>query len=246
VRMAEVRRRAEAALARVRERELANGYMLRVGTLATSAAHELGTPLATIAVLSKDLADEYGDNPDLAEKMRTLRQQVGRCKDALSVITAEAGVPRAEGEALVAADAYLENLVESWRKSRPGVAVTHRFEGSLPAPGVAPQPGLGQAILNVLNNAADAAKGLVALEAHWTATELTMEVSDRGPGFSGDALAAATEPFFSTKEGGMGLGLFVAKAVIDQLGGTLYLGNRAEGGAIARITIPLNPSGAPS
>jgi len=147
VRMAEVRRQGDDALAQVRERELTDRYVVRLGTLATGAAHELGTPLSTIAILSKDLAEEYADHPDLAKKMRTLRQQVDRCKETLSVIAAEGGVPRAESGAGMAADAYLEKLLENWRKLRPDVVVEHSFKGQISAPNIIPQPGLGQACL---------------------------------------------------------------------------------------------------
>jgi two-component system, sensor histidine kinase RegB len=96
--------------------------------------------------------------------------------------------------------------------------------------------------LNLLNNAADASSEEIELHGTWDHRSLLIEILDRGPGLSADILANAGKPFFTTKAPGhgFGIGLFLANATIERLGGTVQLFNRAEGGACTRISLPLS------
>jgi two-component system sensor histidine kinase RegB len=100
---------------------------------------------------------------------------------------------------------------------------------------------LGQALLNIFNNAADAA-GDVEIDARWSIAGLDIEVRDRGPGLTAEVREHAGEPFFSTKAPGtgMGLGLFLARSTVERLGGSVTLSDRAGGGAVCRVHLPLD------
>jgi two-component system sensor histidine kinase RegB len=245
VRMGEVRRQRDSDVARIREQALTDRYVVRLGALAAGAAHELGTPLSIIAVLSKEMANDCQGDPTQMERLTILREQVERCKTTLSAIAAESGSPRAEGGRPMPVDHYLDELLEQWHATRPKVLLSHNWNGPDPAPVVNPEPGLGQVLISLLNNAADAtAKGddkRVEVDVVWTRSQLTVTVRDHGPGFAGDLIRQAVEPFVTTKTEGMGLGLFLTKAIIDQLGGELALSNRPDGGAEVRIGLPLKP-----
>ncbi len=240
-RMSDQRRQRSQEIVSLREQTLTDRYLARLGTQAAGAAHELGTPLATIAVIAKETARDYADDPDLAERMSILRGQVERCKSILSAIAAEGGRPRAEAGHRIPVDDYLHALIDNWKDMRPTAQVTCQLHGNDPTPTVWTEGGLGQALLSLLNNAADAGGGQpVEINVRWDLTELMIDVCDRGPGFPGNDPSAVIDPLFSTKDDGLGLGLFLTQAVIDQLGGYLQLSNRDGGGAVSRIVLPLS------
>ena len=238
VRMRETVRERDSLRARMREQALRHERMLALGTFAAGAAHELGTPLATIAVLAKELA--RSDERE-APRLKILREQVDRCKDILGSLAAAVGETRAESGSAHLLDQYLNELVERWRDAHPQVEAHVQLQGAVPQPPrIVADLTLGQALLNVLNNAAEASNW-VAIDARWDDAALSMEVRDRGTGFAPHVLEHVGEPFFTTKSpgSGMGLGLFLARSTLERLGGNLLLANREEGGAVCRIHLPI-------
>ena len=244
VRMANSLRERDRALAEIREKALRDEHLVELGTLATGAAHELSTPLATLAVLTGELGHEHDDDPELQELARTMRQQVDRCKEILSNISASTGQRRAEGGGRVAIDHYLRQLVEQWRELRPQARVQLTLKGPTPAPDILADKTLSQAIINILNNAADASIDHVEIEGHWDQSSLTLDIRDRGEGMADLIKRAVGTPFLTTKAGGHGLGLYLAKSVIDRYAGALAFSDRPGGGCQARITLPLTQAGA--
>jgi two-component system sensor histidine kinase RegB len=234
-------RERDRGLAEAREQALRDERLIALGTLAAGAAHELATPLSTMAVLTKELEREYSHGDDLAGRLRTLREQIDRCKNVLSVLSASAGQVRAESGSRLPVDEYLEQIIGDWRRVRPAVTVRARWSGVGPAPAVLAERTLTQAIMNVLNNAADASPHDVEVIARWDDRQWQIEVYDRGDGLSDAASAHAGKGIFTTKkEGqGLGLGLFLAHSTIGRFGGSVQLFNRDGGGACTRIILPL-------
>lgn len=238
VRMSETRASRDRLLARIREEQLKNERVVALGTLAAGAAHELATPLATMAVLVKDLAPHQ---PVAPQTLDILRAQIARCKEILASLTATAGTLRAEGGSSQPLDRWLEALVRRWQAMRPGVVVRTRFAGTQPAPRIVAEQTLVQAITNILNNAADASPQSVEIEGRWSEHELVLEVADRGPGLAPEVQAAVGETFVTTKapEAGLGLGLFLTFTTLSRFGGTVRLLNREGGGVRCLLTLPL-------
>jgi two-component system, sensor histidine kinase RegB len=241
VRMGETRRSRDRLLARMREDELRNERIVALGTLAAGAAHELGTPLSTMAILAKEMEQDAGATPAARENLRVLRGQIDRCKSILSTLSASAGQSRAEGGGRMPLEDYLADIVERWRAARHGVSVRQRFEGPRPSPEIAAERTLSQAIVNILNNAADASPDSVEIAGRWNEREVVLEICDRGEGLAPAAVEAAGQPFFTTKAPGqgLGLGLFLAHAALRRLGGTVRLYNREGGGVCTRLELPL-------
>ncbi|CAK0740633.1 two-component system, sensor histidine kinase RegB [Gammaproteobacteria bacterium] len=238
VRMSSTLRERDRLVAEMREQAIYQERMLALATLAAGAAHELGTPLSTMAVLLKDLAP---DQPLPAEKIDILRSQVARCKEILASLSATAGAARAEGGTRVALDSWLDDTLHKWQAMRPGINTRARFTGDYPVPWIVAEQTLTQAITNILNNAADASPENVAVEGHWNDDELTLEVADRGPGLAPEVRDTVGEPFTTTKDPdkGLGLGLFLAYTTLSRFGGTVLLMNREHGGVRCRLTLPL-------
>jgi two-component system, sensor histidine kinase RegB len=241
VRMAASLRERDHLLAATREDVLRNERIVGLGTLAAGAAHELGTPLATMAVVIQELQRDQGSNAELSDNLGLLRNQVDTCKAILTRLVASSGEVRAEGGGAQALDVYLAELLAQWQLLRPQVGVTVQWHGTQPAPMILAEQTLGQAIMNLLNNAADASPQGVEVEGNWDQRELAIEIRDHGPGLTAEAAGKAGKVFFTTKgpEHGLGLGLFLANATIERFGGKVSMFNRPGGGACVRVKLPL-------
>ncbi|MDP1707978.1 MAG: ATP-binding protein [Gammaproteobacteria bacterium] len=239
VKMGNTLRERERMLAEVRENALRDERLVALGALAVGAAHELGTPLGTMAIVLKELEHEYAQQPELTDKLRLLRDQVARCKGTISSMLSSTEQARAESGYSVAIDTYLEDLLAQWRCVRPAAQLSYHWGSPTPAPQIVAEQAFGQIITNLLNNAADASEHSVEVEASCDDGQLKVDVLDRGAGLTPMVQAHAGELFFTSRESGQGLGLFLVKAVLRRFGGALTLSNRDGGGACAEVTVPL-------
>ncbi|MEO8992359.1 MAG: ATP-binding protein [Nitrosospira sp.] len=233
-------RERDKDLALAREQALRNEQIIALGTLAAGAAHELGTPLATMAVVTGELQDEYKENREFQDNIRILRDQITQCKRTLTQLLADAGQARAEEGSGQAVDSFLRQVLDKWQLMRPSVQFTYRDSGVKPAPKILNTQLLSQSILNLLNNAADASLKHIEIEVSWNYQELHLQILDYGDGLSGEAVQRAGQPFFTSKAPGQGfgIGLFLANANIERFGGKVRLTNRV-GGACTQVTLPL-------
>ena len=239
VKMASSLRERDQALAIAREKALQDEHLVTLGTLATGAAHELGTPLSTMAVLAKELHTEQQSDDELREKADIIRQQVERCKTIISDISTTTGQTRAEGGKKQEIQTYLEQTFQQWHSLRPEAHAKLTTHGQDETVYIFADKTLTQALLNLLNNAADASINHIDITAQWDNETLNLLIIDQGPGIAGDIKNAIGQPFFTTKKDGYGLGLYLAHAVIERYGGNLTLSNRTEGGVAAQVTLPL-------
>jgi len=234
-------RERERKLAETREQILQNEHLVALGTLAAGAAHELGTPLGTMAILTAELEQEYTAPAlaDLRRKLGILRRQVDRCKDALSVVSASGGASRAESGHRMAVRKYLDSVLEEWQRLHPHAGLKVQIPEQATAATIIAERTLTQALVNVLNNAAEASPEEVSVEARWSAAELVLTIEDRGPGLSDEILEQLGRQPVTTKQTGLGVGLYLAQATIRRLGGNLHVCNRNQGGTRVHITVPL-------
>src|SRR5512143_2798657 len=227
-------RARDQALADLRERQLRDERIVALGTQAALAAHELATPLATIQTTAHELAAEFANDPDIGADCRLLEKQAQACKGILTQLAARAqdGAPTPQPLA-----AWLAALAERWQVLRPDAQLTLRLPDDTRL--FIPPDGLEQAIVNLLNNAADVSPGAVEFGAEADREALHIDVSDRGPGFTPEQKAQAGRVLFSGKGGrGWGIGLALTHATLERLGGTLTLTEREGGGTRARIRLP--------
>lgn len=235
--------RAKAAqLAELRQRAAEEDHIVRMGLLASGAAHELGTPLATLSVILGDWKrmPEFRNSPVLLEEIAEMQTQLQRCKSIVSGILLSAGKARGESAVRTTIHTFLDGLAEEWEDSRPvkDFEYENRIVDDIP---VAFDSALKQSIDNLLDNALEASPtGWVGLEASLGDGTLTLVVTDRGPGFAPSVLAQFGKPYQTTKgKAGGGLGLFLVVNVARTLGGAVVARNREEGGAEVKLTIPL-------
>jgi two-component system sensor histidine kinase RegB len=244
---------AATQLALSREHRLA-----ALGALATAAAHELGTPLGTIAVVARELERALPENSTEIEDVRLLRAQAERCR----TIIARLANPE---EALLGATArlplgaLLDDIAAPHRGEDLEIRVTVTPPANAKTGDSAPQvwraPELLHGLGNIIENAADFAHTLVQVNATWDAHFLEVEVVDDGPGFAPEIFDTLGEPYVTSRPGhhaleeseraptgdaldeheGMGLGFFIAKILLEQTGGVVRAGNPAAGGAAVQV-----------
>jgi two-component system sensor histidine kinase RegB len=215
--------------------------VVRIGALAAGAAHELATPLTTIAILVDEI--RHGeDTAGIGRDADVIAAQVDACRRTLSNLTAAARHARTAGRS-EPIDRYLEDIAAHCRAMRPGLVLTHRWQGELPVPQVDPDPALRQTIMILLNNAADASPADIEMGGRWDADSVHVTIVDRGAGVPAGALDKLGHVFFTTKLPGQGTGLgsVLAATTVRQLGGTLRWSNRPGGGTCVELVLPLSP-----
>ncbi len=235
----------DAALAQVRQRAAEDDHIVRMGLLASGAAHELGTPLASLSVLIGDWRGlpQLAAEEDLQEDLADMEAAVQRCKTIVSSILMAAGEARGTATEFTSVRAFLQAIVAEWRSNATGrmpaeLAFADHF-GEPDVPIIA-DPALRQVIGNAIDNAVEVSPHWIGLTALRVRGCLVLEVSDRGPGFDPAMLESFGRPYHSTKgRAGGGVGLFLLVNVLRKMGGAASARNNPEGGATVRMEIPL-------
>ncbi|MDH5232567.1 MAG: ATP-binding protein [Gammaproteobacteria bacterium] len=241
VKLAEAIRLRDQALADAQARALQDEHLIALGTFAAGAAHELGTPLSTMAVITNELSQHADQDKDkeLKEYTQILRDQVDRCKKTLTQLSARAGQSRAEGGRSQGLQNFLDEVLLHWKNMRPSVHMEKTITPYDCDLYIMADATLAQAITNILNNAADASPDYVAFQAHWDQHNLYLKIVDQGDGFVATSIDALGQEFFTTKKEGHGIGLFLAQAVFERLGGEMKIENQDQGGACVSVRLPL-------
>ena len=240
--MAQTLRERDRVLAAAREQALRDENLVALGTLAAGAAHELGTPLNTMSIVVDELKMDHPakEDADTHEQLVLISEQIQRCKEALSVMSASAGELRADAGKAMPVDTYLRNLLIQWQSEHTKIEFSQTLQGSKPAPELLADRSLDQAIINILNNAADVSPDWVSAKAEWTAENLTLKIFDHGPGLDNETKARIGKMPFSSKPEGLGVGLYLAHSAIERLGGEVdYAALPGEQGTCTRIRLPL-------
>ncbi|MCY7312506.1 MAG: sensor histidine kinase [Pseudoxanthomonas sp.] len=241
-RISRILRARDARLADLRQRAAEDDHIVRMGLLASGAAHELGTPLATLSVILGDWRHmpPFTEQPELQQEIDEMQAQLSRCKTIVTGILQSAGEARGEAPVETTVYGFLDELVAEWRASRPVQYMEYRnsFGADLP---IISDWGLKQMIHNVLDNALEASPQWVGLYASRDGGRLVLRVRDDGPGFAPALLAQFGKPYQSSKgRPGGGLGLFLSLNVARSLGCSISALNRAEGGAVVTMLLPLS------
>jgi two-component system, sensor histidine kinase RegB len=206
-------------------------HLSQLDGLAAAAAHELGTPLATITVIAKELERSISENSRHGEDVRLLREQAQRCREILAKITE---LP-ASGEPFggMKLSGLLEEVVAPHRDFGIAIDVTLPSDRALEPTG-ARNPAIVYGLGNLVENAVDFARSSVEITANWDEEEVVITIRDDGPGFAPEILDRLGEPYVTTRrhrftedseETGLGLGFFIAKTLLERSGATLNFSN---------------------
>jgi two-component system sensor histidine kinase RegB len=228
-------------LALAREQELS-----ALGGQAAAAAHLLGTPLATITIIAKELVRELPASSPLKEDVDELLAQAKRCRETLATLGRGAGGDARHSSFTRAPLSNLLNTIaESYRGRGVAVELAVTVSPGLAEPVLALAPELRHAIANLVDNAVRFARSRVDIAIAVRPDLVSVEIADDGPGFTPEVLDWLGEPYLSTRreEGGLGLGVFIAKALLARTGAKVHFANRdklshREKGALVAIEWP--------
>ncbi len=246
---------AATQMALAREQKLTD-----LGGVVAAAAHELGTPLATIKLVSTELMEALADRPDLLEDARLIREQADRCRDILR------SMGRAGKDDLHLRSAPLAVVIREAAEPHLGRGREIIFEvapgpgGDARQPSIQRRPEVIHGLRNLVQNAVDFAASRVWISAEWTDRSLTVRIADDGPGFPPQLIGRIGDPFVRRRQSaqdrtqrpeyeGMGLGLFIAKTLLERTGAALTFANGSDpflapderperSGAIVGVTWP--------
>src|ERR1700688_3375652 len=221
-------------------------HLTQLDGLAAAAAHELGTPLATIFLISRELEKTLADNSAIAGDIKMLREQAQRCRDILAKITqlSSTGAPFDR----MPLSTLIEEAVSPHRDF--GVAIKVRIAVSAtPEPVGTRNPAILYSVGNILENAVDFARATVEVNAWWNTETVEIVISDDGPGFAPDIIKRIGEPYLSRRRSpddgqnghrGLGLGVFIARTLLERTGATVSFTNRIfpDHGAVVQIAWP--------
>ena len=229
------------AIADAHQRELRDQQMITLGTLAAGTAHELGTPLASLAIVAGEITEGLteDDHPDLFNNQRILRDQIQRCKKILSVLSASSGESRAEnGYAMTVTD-FINKIIQQWDQQRKGEGGDLSLKLYDPEARVLFDTIISQALINLLNNAAEESPGRINVKVTDNTNEILIAIRDSGKGISDEQIAKAGEVTFSNKPDGLGIGLFLAITTVRRSGGDVNFKRHKKGGTSTLVTLPL-------
>ncbi len=239
VKMAQAIRQQEADLATQRETTLHNEQLLAVATLAAGTAHELGTPLSTISVLAGEMQQDYADNSELQDDLKLLQSQLQLCKQSMRLMVDKFSVDAQEKTATQPVTDYIDEQLERWRLMRPDAHDDYQLMSAAPVPELDVDETMGQAIMSLLNNAADASPERIEIELRWDQTNMQFSIRDFGAGIAPELAEKLGKPFVSTKRKGLGLGLYLSHATVRRFNGLLTQYNHDEGGTLTELQLPI-------
>jgi len=242
--MANVIKVRELNLAKARENEMRNEQLVAIGTLAAGTAHALGTPLSTMAVLLTELdkldAEELKNN-EIKEEISILKQQVTRCRHSLTQLTRYYNKDNPEQEENVSLSLFVGDIKDYILNIHPSASIDFIID-CFADPKVTSSLNVRHAVINIIENGIKAAQNHVEVKFKINGanpSQFEISINDDGPGIPTEIMESMGEPFISGRKESMGLGIFLANAAVQRLGGSIEMFNLKIGGALALIKLPL-------
>jgi two-component system sensor histidine kinase RegB len=234
VRMAATLRQQSRAITRSREAGLRNEQIISIASIAAGAAHEMRTPLATMAVTVDEIAH---DHPQLEDEMAMLGQQIERCDAVLHELVATSN----EDSRLVVTTLgiMLDSVLEKWSLARPEIKLETDIPGQIAKLRIRYDQSLQYALMSFLNNAADASPQHVRLCAESSQDAVLIVIEDHGLGIPAEIVDSLGKSYISRKQGGLGLGVLLSQASVERLGGEVILSGRQGPGTRLLIRLPV-------
>ncbi len=218
---------AQMALAREQE-------MSALGALATAAAHELGSPLATILITAKEMLNELDDDDPLRAEAQVMLDQALRCRTILAAIGRRRDHDEHAPFVRAPLSSVLREIAELYARPLVTLEVTSRIADGQEEPTLMPTPEFRHALGNILNNGLEFARSKLQVVVEKDSREVRVVIRDDGPGFAPEVLEWLGEPYLSTRRdnGGLGLGVFIATTLLARTGAALHVENASDGAVV--------------
>lgn len=240
VKMASDLRRQENQLNRLREDQFRDEQLMAVATLAAGTAHELGTPFSTMKMLLGEMHRDYPEPASLQQDIQLLQQQLELCTNTLRNLVHTAEQSKDGQFPRQSLHHFCQQLLAHWSITRPDVQPKVHYADHLPNLYQAFHPGIAQALINLLNNAANASPSGISIYIRWTMHTLDWQIDDEGPGIE-PGLAKQLGKSFITSHQGLGIGFYITQATLERHGGSVSLHKRQPRGTTTQVKLPLQP-----
>ncbi|WP_242914941.1 ATP-binding protein [Brevundimonas pishanensis] len=234
-------RARDAWMAESKQQAAEQEHIVRMGLLASGAAHELGTPLASLSVILGDWRHipAIAEDDDLATDVIQMQAEVDRCKSIVTNILMAAGAARGQAPRVMRLSQFLAEVVQEWRERGQGQMKVQVLGPSPHDPHIIADEAFRQVLSALIDNASEADAGSLSLNAVADSEQIILSFLDDGPGIPQDILSKLGQPYQSTKgRAGAGLGLFLLVNTMRTLGGEVVASNRREGGASVQLRLP--------
>jgi len=238
VKMAHALQEQSKILSSMREDELRNQQLMAVAMLAAGAAHEMNTPLSTMTILLTEIQNEYKDDLNLLGDLDILKLQVKHCATTLKHLVQDSSEANEGKFKQQTIKVFCDSIINRWQLMRPNVNFTITFQ-NITQNTIAHDPRLDQAIINLLNNAADASLDNIKLHVNCEQQQLIWSITDSGEGISNQISSKLGKIMLSTKEQGLGIGMLLAHAAIKHYGGSVNQTSAHNSGTITELKLPL-------
>ncbi len=235
VRINRALQRQQQHLIEAREAKVHHQQILALGTMAAGTAHELGTPLSTMSVILHEMQTDTALSAEHKQDIEILQQQVQICADKLQQM-ARSVAEEENSETTSLATTFLCEVLEQWKITRPEVTYSVSVQEDLP-PDIRNTTALRQAILNLLNNAADACHENIEITLRWDTNAIWLTLRDYGAGLSAEQASTLGQPFISTKGKGLGIGLFLTSTTLAHYDGDVKLYAAQGKGTITEVRL---------
>ncbi|WOI57756.1 ATP-binding protein [Palleronia sp. LCG004] len=235
-------RSRDQRLADLKRQAVEEEHIVRLGLLASGAAHELGTPLSVLSVILGDWqrSPALGGDPDLGPELAEMQTQLDRCKTIVTGILMSSGEARGEMISRTTIGDFMRQTIAEWKLTRQTGRIGYRDKVD-PDREILADPALRQVIASLFDNAFEAGALRIEVTARLDGETLEIDIADDGPGFPDEMLQSFGRPYTSTKgRPGGGLGLYLVVNVMRKLGGQVVARNDPEGGAVLCLTLPLD------
>ena len=237
--MAKTMRDRESREARYREQRLQDEQIHAIATIAASTAHELGTPLNALSLISDELRHLAQDKPELQALLNELDERVDECGYILQTLANKAEFDGLKQQSQIAAKQWIETQLMRWQNKNPTAAITIDTQQLSPNIQISVDQTLGAAIENILNNALEANSDKIEISLASSKSELSLEIRDYGCGLRDELLTQIGITTVDSSTDGLGIGIMLSNATINRHGGTLTYHQPADGGTLAKITLPV-------
>lgn len=239
VKMAKTLRQQDEQLNSLREDELRNEQLMAVAMLAAGAAHEINTPLSTMTVLLSELRDEYKNNEQLSADLILLSNQVNHCANTLKTLVQDSSAATHGQFKQQSLKLFCESIIDHWRLMRSNIHFNIAFADNFSKQTISADPRIEQAIINLLNNAADASPNQVQINISCEGNLLIWKITDTGLGIQKNIHSNLGKNVISTKENGLGLGMLLSHATLKHYGGSVTQTENIPQGTLTELRLPI-------
>jgi two-component system sensor histidine kinase RegB len=239
VKMAKTLRQQDEQLNSLREDELRNEQLMAVAMLAAGAAHEMNTPLSTMTVLLSELRNEYKNDAQLITDLTLLSNQVSHCANTLKQLVQDSSAATQGEFKQQSLKLFCESIIDRWQLMRPNIQSFITFADDFSEKPLRADPRIEQAIINLLNNAADASPNQVNIHIACDLNHLVWTIVDAGLGIQKNVHSNLGKNVISTKENGLGLGMLLSHATLKHYGGSVTQTENLPQGTITELRLPV-------